>query len=74
MTATTRESTAPVSHAVHPRFEAPETTKCSIFWPRAPPPHAQCVVMVSIARTTAFAIGRRGGQVSSPVRRNLSQA
>jgi hypothetical protein len=70
--ATTRLSTAALSQAVHPRFEAPPTTKRSTV---ALPPCSLALnaVTVSIARTTLFVMGSCSGQVSSPVRRYLSQ-
>ena len=70
--ATTRRSTAAVVHEVQPRFDAPATTKCRPWPRRRPPGCAQNAVTASIARTTALVIGRRAGQRSSPVRRNLS--
>ncbi len=71
-TATTRLSTAPVVHAVQPRFDPPPITNLSTA---TPPPLAlrQNAVTVSMARTTLLVIGSRKGQVSSPVLRYLSQ-
>ena len=70
--ATTRRSTAAVVHAVQPRLEAPATTNVSTFAAVPAAGLAQKAVTASIARTTALVIGRRAGQRSSPVRRNLS--
>src|ERR1017187_4538293 len=70
MTATTRRSTAAVVHAVHPRFDPPDTTNFSIFTAPASG-EAITAVTVSRARTAALVIGRRKGQVSSPPFRNL---
>src|SRR5947207_2789347 len=70
-TATTRLSTAAVVQVVQPRLEPPVTTKASILTcPLAA--LAQKDVPASMARTTPLVIGRRAGQRSSPVRRNLS--
>ena len=70
--ATTRSSTIAVVQVVQPRFEPPATTN---RFTSAPPPSsvAANAVIVSIARTAAFVIGRRASQISSSPRRNLSQ-
>ena len=69
---TTRGSTAAVVHVVQPRFDAPVTKNFStLFMP--PCSVAENAVIASSARTAALVIGRRVGQRSSPVRRNLSQ-
>jgi hypothetical protein len=47
----TRSSKAPVSHVVHPRFDAPVTTK------RRRPPSTDW--SAHIARTAAFVMGKR---------------
>ena len=54
------------------RFDAPARTNLAIS---TPPPELprQKLVIASIARTTLFVIGRRNGQVSSPVLKYLSQ-
>jgi hypothetical protein len=59
-------STAAAVHVVQPRFDPPETTNLSTLTDPASGV-AMTAVMVSIARTAAFVIGRRRGQVSSPV-------
>src|SRR5579872_51205 len=72
MMATTRWSTAAVVQVVQPRLEPPATTKWST-WTLPPTFESQNAVIVSMARTALFVMGRRSGQLSSPPRRNLSQ-
>ena len=64
--ATTRLSTAAAVHVVQPRFDPPDTTNFSTFTAPASGV-AMTAVMVSMARTAALVMGRRSGQVSSPV-------
>src|SRR5262245_2721634 len=69
--ATTRRSTAAAVHVVHPRLEAPATTKRETVV--APPAgDAENAVTASIARTALFVIGNWAGQRASPVSRNLA--
>src|SRR5262245_40425843 len=71
-TATTRRSTAPVSHVVQPRLEPPATT--NFFTDVLPPCSlANRAVTVSIARTALLTIAKRGIQVGSPVSMYLIQ-
>jgi len=63
-TAITRLSTAAVSHAVQPRFDAPDTVKESIG---APQRSFTMLCIASIARTALFTIGSSSGQSFSPV-------
>ena len=63
-TAITRLSTAAVSHAVQPRFDAPDTVNESID---APQRSRTMLCIASIARTVLFTIGSSNGQSFSPV-------
>ncbi|MCX6624824.1 MAG: hypothetical protein NTY38_27935 [Acidobacteria bacterium] len=70
--AITLGSTAAVDQVVHPRLDAPATMK---FFTTTGPPglSARNATAASIARTAALVIGRRAGQRSSLVWRNLLQ-
>src|SRR6185503_18352195 len=70
--ATTRRSTAAVVHVVHPRFDAPATTKRDTVTP-PPADEALNAVTASMARTALLVIGNWAGQRTSPVSRNLFQ-
>jgi hypothetical protein len=63
----TLRSVAPESHVVHPRLEAPVTMNRSR---RVPSREAEYSSSAFIADATLFTIGKRIGQLGSPVRMN----